>query len=58
MIIMGKDCVNCKYYQRLDRLHIKCWVKDKKYIWGQSVPDCESKVEGEQEYEDVYKGER
>lgn len=55
MMIMGKDCAGCKYYQRIDKLHVKCWIKNKQYIWGQSVPDCENQVEGLQEHQDIYK---
>ncbi len=52
MMLVGKDCVDCKHYQRVDKLHIKCWAKDRKYIWGQCCPNCELKEEGLQEHED------
>ena len=45
MMLVGKDCVNCRHYQRVDKLHIKCWAKDRKYIWGQCCPHEDEKYE-------------
>ena len=42
MITACKDCKNCKHFEMLDKFYMKCHARDKKYMYGQSVP-CEDK---------------
>lgn len=47
MIIVGKDCENCKFCTINDRdrsrVKVHCAVRDKDYYYGQCIP-CEDKV--------------
>ena len=40
-----KDCVDCKYYERLDKFYMLCHARDKKYHYGGWIP-CNDKEEG------------
>lgn len=42
MIVAGKDCQDCIYYEPIDKFYNKCTARDKKYHYGQWVP-CEDK---------------
>ena len=37
-----KDCKECVYLERIDPYYMHCKVRDKKYMYGQSVP-CDDK---------------
>lgn len=47
MIIVGADCVGCKYYKDKDNHKITCKARNKDYYYGQCIP-CEDKEEGEE----------
>ena len=38
-----KDCKDCKYFEMIDKFYMKCNARDKKYMYGQTVP-CEDRV--------------
>ena len=42
MIVAGKDCQDCIYYEPIDKFYNKCTARDKRYCYGQWVP-CEDK---------------
>lgn len=62
MIVAGKDCQDCIYYEPIDKFYNKCTARNKKYHYGQWVP-CEDKkpldvtlpIEVEEAVEDVAK---
>lgn len=37
-----KDCKGCIYFEMIDKFYMHCKVRDKKYMYGQSIP-CEDK---------------
>lgn len=38
-----KDCQNCQYFVQVDKFYMNCIARNKKYMYGQSVP-CSDKV--------------
>ena len=42
MITACKDCANCKHFEMLDKFYMMCHAREKKYMYGQSVP-CNDK---------------
>lgn len=38
-----KDCQNCQYFVQIDKYYMTCIARNKKYMYGQSVP-CNNKV--------------
>lgn len=42
MIVAGKDCSDCIFYEKIDKFYSHCSARDKKYHYGQWVP-CEDK---------------
>ena len=41
-----KDCKGCMYFTMLDKFHMTCLARNKKYTYGQAVP-CDDKKIGE-----------
>ena len=39
-----KDCKDCMYFTMLDKFHMTCLARDKKYMYGQAVPCDDKKV--------------
>lgn len=42
MITAGKDCIDCIYYEPIDKFYSRCTARDKRYHYGQWVP-CNDK---------------
>lgn len=35
-----KDCTKCQFFEQIDKYNMHCKARDKKYMYGQTVP-CE-----------------
>lgn len=44
MITAYKDCLKCANFAPIDKYNMQCTARDKKYLYGQSVP-CDDRIE-------------
>lgn len=53
-----KDCKGCIYLGEIDKYYMHCKIRDKKYMYGQSVPCDDKEVDNKKLNKNIKKKEK